>query len=53
MCIRDRIYTRWQYLEYFKLNAIQVIQPDIGTCGGISEVKKVCDMAYVLALIHI
>lgn len=43
----ERIYTRWQYLEYFKLNAIQVIQPDIGTCGGISEVKKVCDMAYV------
>ena len=43
----ERIYTRWQYAEYFKENAIQVIQPDIGTCGGISEVKKVCDMAYV------
>jgi galactonate dehydratase len=43
----ERIYTRWQYSDYFKTDAIQVIQPDIGTCGGITEVKKVCDMAYV------
>ena len=41
----ERIYTRWQYIEYFLQNAIQVIQPDLGTCGGITEVKKVCDMA--------
>ena len=44
----ERIYTRWQYIEYFNQDAIQVIQPDIGTCGGITEVKKICDMAYVV-----
>ena len=43
----ERIYTRWQYIEYFKQNAIQVIQPDVGTCGGITEIKKICDMAQV------
>ena len=43
----ERIYTRWQYIEYFKQNAIQVIQPDVGTCGGITEIKKICDMAHV------
>ncbi len=43
----ERIYTRWQFADYFKQDAIQIIQPDIGTCGGITEVKKVCDMAYV------
>ncbi len=42
----ERIYTRWQYIDYFKQDAIQVIQPDIGNCGGITEVKKICDMAY-------
>ncbi len=42
----ERIYTRWQYIEYFKIDAIQVIQPDVGTGGGITECKKVCDMAY-------
>lgn len=43
----ERIYSRWQYAEYFESNALQVIQPDIGNCGGITEVKKICDMAYV------
>ena len=43
----ERIYTRRQYIEYFKQNAIQVIQPDVGTCGGITEIKKICDMAHV------
>lgn len=43
----ERIYTRWQYFEYFKNHAIQVIQPDLGTAGGITEVKKICDAAYV------
>ena len=35
-----------QYLQYFADQSLQVIQPDIGTCGGITETKKVCDMAY-------
>ena len=26
---------------------MQVIQPDLGNCGGITEGKKICDMAYV------
>ncbi len=43
----ERIYTRWQYAPYFQQNALQVIQPDVGTCGGITEIKKICDMAYV------
>ncbi|MCY1150810.1 MAG: mandelate racemase/muconate lactonizing enzyme family protein [Pleomorphochaeta sp.] len=42
----ERIYSRWQYLEYFKKNLIQLAQPDIGNCGGITEVKKICDMAH-------
>lgn len=43
----ERIYSRWQYRQYFETDAIQVIQPDIGNCGGITEVKKICDMAYL------
>lgn len=27
--------------------SLHMIQPDVGTCGGISETKKICDMAYV------
>lgn len=43
----ERIYSRWQYAPYFENNSLQVIQPDLGNCGGITEVKKICDMAYV------
>jgi galactonate dehydratase len=42
----ERIYTRWQYKHYFQDNTLQIAQPDLGTCGGITEVKKICDMAY-------
>lgn len=43
----ERMYSRWQFKQRMDQDAIQVIQPDIGTCGGITEVKKICDMAYV------
>lgn len=43
----ERVYSRWQYAKYYENNSVQVIQPDIGNCGGITEAKKICDMAYV------
>ncbi len=42
----ERVFGRWNYLNLFQHNAIQVAQPDIGTCGGITEAKKICDMAH-------
>jgi galactonate dehydratase len=43
----ERLFTRWQYAQYFEKNLIQLAQPDIGNCGGITEVKKICDLAYI------
>jgi len=51
----ERIYTRWQYLNFFRDNSIQLVQPDACNCGGITEGKKICDMAHafdVKAQIH-
>lgn len=42
----ERIYSRWQYVPYLEDQSIQMIQPDIGTCGGITEIKKIADMAH-------
>ena len=42
----ERLFSRWQYAGYFGKNLLQLAQPDIGNCGGISEVKKICDMAH-------
>ena len=43
----ERIFSRWQYAKYYENQSIQVIQPDLGNCGGLTEGKKICDMAYV------
>lgn len=42
----ERIYTRWGYLPFFEDHSIDVIQPDIGSCGGFSEFKKIADTAH-------
>ena len=41
----ERMYSRWDFKRAFDKNSIQVAQPDICTAGGITEVKKICDMA--------
>ena len=43
----ERIYTRWGYRPFFEDHSLHVIQPDLGNCGGITEGKKICDMARV------
>ncbi len=43
----ERVYSRWQYAEYFANGSVQLIQPDLGNCGGLTEGKKICDMAHV------
>jgi len=43
----ERIYSRWGYRPFFEKQALGVIQPDLGLVGGITECKKVCDMAHI------
>lgn len=43
----ERIYTRWGFRPFLEEHAIQVIQPDLNNTGGITETKKICDMANV------
>ncbi|MBQ1378185.1 MAG: mandelate racemase/muconate lactonizing enzyme family protein, partial [Lachnospiraceae bacterium] len=43
----ERTYTRWGFLPFFENHSLSLIQPDIGNCGGITEAKKICDMAHV------
>jgi L-alanine-DL-glutamate epimerase-like enolase superfamily enzyme len=41
----ERIFGRWGYREFFEKRALHLIQPDFGLVGGITEGKKICDMA--------
>ena len=43
----ERIYTRWGFRPFLENHSLQVIQPDLGNTGGLTEGKKICDMAHV------
>ncbi len=43
----ERIYSRWGFRPFLENRSLDVIQPDFGNCGGITEGKKICDMANV------
>ncbi|WJV53019.1 mandelate racemase/muconate lactonizing enzyme family protein [Pectobacteriaceae bacterium CE90] len=43
----ERIFTRYGFKPFLETRALDIIQPDIATCGGISEGKKICDMARI------
>ncbi len=43
----ERLYNRWGIKPYMDDQSIDVLQPDIGLCGGFTETKKVCDYADV------
>ena len=41
----ERLYLRHGIREYIESQTIDVLQPDIGLCGGLTEAKKICDYA--------
>ena len=41
----ERVHTRWEFYQLLRHNAVSVIQPDICNTGGLSEAKKICDLA--------
>ena len=43
----ERTYTRWGFLPFMENHSLSLIQPDIGNCGGITEAKKICDLAHI------
>jgi D-galactarolactone cycloisomerase len=38
-------FTRWGFREVFARRAMDIVQPDLCACGGLSEAKKIADMA--------
>ncbi len=43
----ERNYTRWAYLPLMENGSVSVIQPDIGNCGGVTECRKIADLAEI------
>jgi len=45
IALGERLFTRQDVRPYFELGCIDIIQPDIAHAGGISETKKIANMA--------
>ena len=45
ICMSETLATRYEYREFFESGACDVIMYDLSWCGGISEAKKISDMA--------
>lgn len=41
----ERIHSLQGYRRLLERGALQVAQPDLGTCGGITQVRRVCGLA--------
>lgn len=41
----ERICSRWGFRPFFEQRSLSIIQPDLGNTGGLTEGKKICDMA--------
>lgn len=45
LCMSETLATRYQYLRFFERKACSVAMYDVTWCGGVSEAKKIADMA--------
>jgi len=41
----ERLYTRYGFREYIESQAVDILQPDLGLAGGLTEVKKIAACA--------
>ncbi len=41
----ERLYSRWEYADYLRMECADYWQPDVSHAGGISEVRKIASMA--------
>lgn len=41
----EALQTRWDFLPYLEGRAVDIVQPDVAICGGISEARRIASMA--------
>ncbi len=41
----EMLYTKWEFRDLMKEKAVDIIQPDICCCGGVTEIKKIAALA--------
>jgi len=46
----EACFARWGFRDMIQRRAADILQPDVAACGGISELKKIADMASAFGL---
>jgi len=45
IALGERLYSRWDFKPFFRMGAVDIIQPDLSHAGGLSECRKIAAMA--------
>lgn len=45
VALGERLYSRWDVKPFLQTGAVDILQPDLSHAGGISEVKRIANMA--------
>ena len=45
IALGERLYTRWDVKPFLEDASVDILQPDISHCGGISELRRIAAMA--------
>ena len=45
IALGERLYSRWDVKRFLQDSSIDILQPDISHCGGLSEMKRIATMA--------
>lgn len=45
IALGERLYSRWDVKRFLEDGGVDVLQPDISHCGGISELRRIASMA--------
>ena len=45
IALGERLYSKWDVKRFLQDTSVDILQPDISHCGGISEIRKIASMA--------
>jgi galactonate dehydratase len=45
IALGERLHSRWEIRPFLESGAVDILQPDISHCGGISEMRRIAAMA--------
>ncbi|MCC6578895.1 MAG: mandelate racemase/muconate lactonizing enzyme family protein [Phycisphaeraceae bacterium] len=53
VCGAEHAATRWEIREWIETGKVAVVQPDINRCGGLTEIRRISDMANLYGVLVI